>query len=146
MGETSALDIVHELQRTVSQWDLAPDTAAHTEPPTDGGRDAWLVLTSSFVLGAIVWGEYRSLDLTDISNFFDRLSLQLWCLPRILSPSREVFWFSLRRYCYRYNGNGSSNDLRHLEMNRLMFMFRESCTSQPHFSTSSSTAIIHTAR
>ncbi|KAL9616278.1 MAG: hypothetical protein Q9160_008840 [Pyrenula sp. 1 TL-2023] len=56
MGELSASDNLHELQRTGSQWNLASDTAVQTNPPIDGGRDAWLVLTSSFVLGAIVWG------------------------------------------------------------------------------------------
>ncbi|KAF2019457.1 MFS general substrate transporter [Aaosphaeria arxii CBS 175.79] len=56
MGGTSTSNTVHELQRTVGQWDLGLDTTAQTEPPTDGGQDAWLVLTSSFILGAIVWG------------------------------------------------------------------------------------------
>ena len=60
MSETNVSN-VHELQPTINPWDLASDTVAQTEPPTDGGRDAWLVLTSSFVLGAIVWGNSRVL-------------------------------------------------------------------------------------
>jgi hypothetical protein len=58
MHVTSDLEMAQDSQRTVGQWDLASDTVAQSEPPTDGGRDAWLVLTSSFILGATVWGEY----------------------------------------------------------------------------------------
>ena len=64
VGETSALDNAHDSQNTVSKWDFASDSIAKTEPPTDGGRDAWLVLASSFVLGALVWGEYKFLNLS----------------------------------------------------------------------------------
>ena len=60
MGETNA-SAVHELQPTVDQYDFASDTAAQTEPPTDGGRNAWLVLASSFILGMIVWGMFVTL-------------------------------------------------------------------------------------
>jgi hypothetical protein len=76
MSKTSDLENAQGPQSTISQWDLASDTPAQTKPPTDGGRDAWLVLTSGFVLGAIIWGEctYTKLTKSDLT-FFGRLSV-----------------------------------------------------------------------
>lgn len=39
----------------------------HSLPPTDGGKDAWLLLASCFMLEAMIWGallleSYYSLD------------------------------------------------------------------------------------
>jgi hypothetical protein len=52
----------HGSQCSPSQWNSDSESAAQIKPPTDGGRDAWLVLTASFILGAIVWGEYTFLN------------------------------------------------------------------------------------
>jgi hypothetical protein len=89
MGELAEAG-VHELQSNDTRWNFANDTVAQAEPPTDGGRDAWLVLTSSFILGAIVWGMFRFSKYLHMTKPIYMLSIQLWCLPRTLSPPRAV--------------------------------------------------------
>ena len=110
MGELSVAG-AQELRSKDTRWNFAQDMVAQAEPPTDGGRDAWLVLTSSFILGAIVWGMFRSSKYVHMTEPIYMLSVQLRCLPRTLSPSRAVLWFSLWRCCYWYNGTGSSTRL-----------------------------------
>ncbi|PSN62514.1 MFS general substrate transporter [Corynespora cassiicola Philippines] len=56
MSDTTDFKDSHKSRPGISQWDLASDTIAHTVPPKDSGRDAWLVLTSGLILGAMVWG------------------------------------------------------------------------------------------
>ena len=46
----------YELQ-AINPREAEPATTASTLPRVDGGRDAWLVLVSCFVQGALVWGK-----------------------------------------------------------------------------------------
>ena len=51
MAETSSASSAIELE------DLG-EHAPQQLPPVDGGKDAWLFLTASFVVEALVWGEF----------------------------------------------------------------------------------------
>lgn len=67
----------YELGAASDIQELPSDTISEDLPTVDGGRDAWLVLSSCFVLGAVVWGilspfPYKptaGLDLIDIPGF-----------------------------------------------------------------------------
>jgi hypothetical protein len=65
--------------------DLLNDEAGFSLPPTDGGKDAWLLLFACFMLEALIWGMFFTGSMhCDPILISARLSLLLWCLPRIL--------------------------------------------------------------
>lgn len=95
------------LQTTVELNDAEAQsgTVEHTLPPVDGGRDAWLVLSSCFVLGILIWGKFRSASMeltsgelrTDVEA---RLPVWLRSVSRVLLASGTILgrriWHSCR--------------------------------------------------
>jgi hypothetical protein len=52
-------------------------------PPTDGGKHAWLMLFSCFMLEALIWGVCLALWYLHSAKLY-RLSILLWSLSRVL--------------------------------------------------------------
>lgn len=108
------------LQATVEPNDVEVQsgTVEQTLPPADGGRDAWFVLSSCFVLGILVWGKLRSasIELTNGEPRTDsetRLPLWLRSVSRVLLASGTILWKCFRHSCRWNNTIRTSFQSRH---------------------------------
>jgi len=79
------------------------ETEMRSLPPTDHGRDAYLVLVGCTIIQAPVWGEQVALQLTVSSHLrTSRLFALFWGVPGILHDPQQHQGFS-RRDRYRWN-------------------------------------------
>jgi len=69
-------DMAHE-EGPSSDLELTVTNEFSSLPPVDGGKDAWLFLAASFMVEALIWGEFIYISV------IHRLTVQAFHLPLV---------------------------------------------------------------